>query len=135
MIRHISFALALLLLHSVSAEAEDEQARLIGECDRLAASDLDPDRPASVSGVPLALVDTNAALHACEAAVQAAPDDRRIIYELGRTYDLVKEYDKARRYYERADALGSLAATNNLGALYKYGRGVAIDPNKARQFF
>jgi TPR repeat protein len=75
------------------------------------------------------------AVPACEAAVKAAPGDARMIFQLGRAYAAAKAYDKARELYEQADALGHGLATNNLGALYADGWGVARDLAKARSYY
>ena len=84
---------------------QDDAAHIIAECDRLAASELDRDRPLSVVGVPLASLDASAGIRACEAAVKIAPDNRRIIFELGRAYHVAKDYVEARAQYHRAVAL------------------------------
>jgi len=102
----------------------DDKTLAIANCDRLAASNLDPERPASVPGVPVADLKPNLAIPACGVALKFAPDDRRIIYQLGRAYAQAKNYEKARELYERADALGHALATNNLANLYENGSGV-----------
>jgi tetratricopeptide (TPR) repeat protein len=102
------------------------------ECDRLAASDIDPERPLSVPGVLVSALGAPAAT-ACQAAVQIAPDNRRLLFQLGRAYDALKDYEKARAQYIRADALGHLIAANNLGILYDRGAGGPHDPAQARR--
>jgi TPR repeat protein len=107
----------------------DDKVLAIANCDRLAASNLDPERPVSVPGISVAELKPNLAVPACEAALKVAPDDRRIVFQLGRAYAQAENYEKARELYERADALGHALATNNLGALYADGKGV--EPNLA----
>jgi hypothetical protein len=118
-------AFATLALGS-SAQAQngaqqDGVQQVIDECDRLAASDVDPERPASVPGVPPDAVQASVAVPRCEAAVMAAPGNRRVIFQLGRVYQVAKDYEKARAQYVRADALGHLVAANNLGMLISRG--------------
>src|SRR6516164_8244449 len=82
------------------AYAQGDKTRIIAECDRLAASDIDPDRPSSIAGIPVSAIDATTAVPACEAAVAAAGEDRRIIFQLGRTYGQAKAYEKARAQYQ-----------------------------------
>ena len=80
-------------------------------------------------------IDAKAAVPACEAAVKPAPDDRRILYQLGRAYNAAKDYENARTVLAKADALGHVLATNNLGALYADGNGVKADLDEARRLY
>jgi hypothetical protein len=114
---------------------QDDNTRLIAEWDRLAASDIDPDRPASIPGVPTNLVDGTAAVPDCEAAAKVAANDRRIIFQLGGAYFAAKDYENARAQYRRADELGSLMATNNLGHLVTAGLGGPPGLVEGRQLF
>jgi TPR repeat protein len=113
----------------------DDKALAIVNCDRLAASNLDPERPASVPGISVADLKPNRAVPACEAALKVAPDDRRIMFQLGRAYVQAENYDKARVLYERADALGHALATNNLGAMHANGNGVETNLTEARRLY
>jgi hypothetical protein len=74
----------LLVLVLACSQAQANPARLILECDRLAASNIDQDRLASVPGVPPNAIDATVAVPACEAAAKVAPEDRRILFQLGR---------------------------------------------------
>jgi hypothetical protein len=132
-------AFATLALGS-SAQAQngaqqDGVQQVIDECDRLAASDVDPERPASVPGVPPDAVQASVAVPRCEAAVMAAPGNRRVIFQLGRVYQVAKDYEKARAQYVRADALGHLVAANNLGMLISRGLGGERDLAEARRLY
>jgi TPR repeat protein len=132
-------AFATLALGS-SAQAQngaqqDGVQQVIDECDRLAASDVDPERPASVPGVSLGAVQASVAVPRCEAAVMAAPGNRRVIFQLGRVYQVAKDYEKARAQYVRADALGHLVAANNLGMLISRGLGGERDLAEARRLY
>jgi uncharacterized protein len=123
------------LVTAMPLQAQDQAGGSIAECDRLAASELDPDRPATVPGVPIFALEAATAVPACEAAVKVAPKNRRIMFELGRAYQVAKDYEKARLQYGRAEALGSVVAANNLATLFDQGLGGAKDPAKAKQLF
>jgi tetratricopeptide (TPR) repeat protein len=112
-----------------------EMAAAIAGCDRLAASDLDLERPSSIPGVALAAVNPRAAVPACEAAVKAAPAQRRMLFQLGRAYEAAKDYDTAREHYARASELGHALAINNLGAMFAGAKGVPRDPVQARRLY
>ena len=86
--------------------AESAASIAIAQCNGLAASPLDSERPKSVAGVPVGAINATAAVTACMAAVRAAPEDRRMLYQLGRAYDAAKDYAKARDFYARAAELG-----------------------------
>lgn len=132
-------ALVTLALGS-SAQAQngaqqDGVRQVIDECDRLAASDVDPERPALVPGVPVGAVQASVAVPRCEAAVIAAPGNRRVIFQLGRAYQAAKDYEQARAQYVRADALGHSVAANNLGTLISRGLGGERDFAEARRLY
>src|ERR1700694_3869465 len=95
MVRLFLSAMAFAVI-ATAAGAQDETARIVGECDRRAASNLDPQRPATVQGVPVDAIDPKAAIPACEAALKVVPDDRRIMFQLGRAYAKAQNYEKAR---------------------------------------
>ena len=124
-----------LSIDYVTAEVQDDKASIIAQCDLLAASDLDSERPASVPGVPPNEIDVKMAVPACEAAVKVAHDDRRIIFQLGRAYATAKQFEQALVQYIRADELGSLLAANDLGTLYKRGLGGPPDLIEARRHY
>lgn len=58
--------------------------RQIDDCDRLAASDNDPARPPEVPGIPLAKIDFDAAIPACEKSIQRNARVARFLFNLGR---------------------------------------------------
>jgi serine/threonine-protein kinase len=104
-------------------------------CDAAAASPFDKDRPHSITAIPSDKIDPSIAVPACEAAAKAAPDDGRMLFQLGRSYGAAKDYEKAMAAYRRADELGIALATNNIGALYSDGLGVKEDKAEARTWF
>jgi TPR repeat protein len=126
---------ASAFLKHLDVQARQATAIAVVQCDRLAASDLDPQKPATIPGVPVSALNPKLAVPACEAAVKAAPGDARTIFQLGRAYAEAKSYEKARANYEQADALGHALATNNLGALYEDGWGVERDLAQARRLY
>jgi TPR repeat protein len=99
----------------------------VTDCDRLASSTYDRDRPDGVPGVLQDKIDAKAAIPACEAALKAAPNDPRIMFQLGRAYAAGNNFDGAFKQYSAAHAKGNVNATVNLGAFYLTGRGVAED--------
>lgn len=114
-----------------AAYAQDGTFALI--CDQTAASPLDDSRPANIPGVPADKVDPKIAIPACEAAAREAPDDPRILFQLGRAYGAAKAYESARESYAKADAAGYALATNNLAVLYSDGLGVPADHARAQR--
>ena len=107
------------------------------DCDRLAASSVDPSRPQGVAGVTGDAIDWEKAVPACRAALQTYPKDPRLSTALARALERSgngSEQEIADLYRE-ADAAGNLAATSYLAALYEEGRGVEADPAKARELY
>jgi TPR repeat protein len=125
--------LAGLLL--APAHAQPDAAQLIAECDRLAASDMDATRPASVPGVATPSIDASAALKACVAAAKAAPADARILFQLGRALHAARQPDKARAAYQFADKRDHAGAAVNLGIQFANGTGGPRDLSEARRLY
>jgi uncharacterized protein len=75
------------------------------------------------------------AVHVCEQALRASPDDARVHLFLGRAYHAAKTYDKSFQHFQKAADLGEVAAINELGAAYASGSGVKQDYAKAKEFF
>jgi uncharacterized caspase-like protein len=108
---------------------------LVTDCDRLAASPLDPQRPKSIAGVRFGQIDIVPALTACNAAMTQYPEVARFAYQQARVAEGQKDYAVARQLYEKAAAMGSVTAMNNLGAIYSVGNGVPQDYAEARKWF
>jgi len=121
------FAAIIITVWCVFPARAQSQQGTAADCDRLAASPFDSTRPAGVAGVLQDKIDAKSAILACEAALKAAPNDHRIMFQLGRSYAADNNYDAAFKQYTAATAKGDLSATVNLGALYLTGRGVAKD--------
>jgi uncharacterized caspase-like protein len=98
---------------------------LIGACDQLAAAPEDPDRPPAIKGVELNQISSPRAIPACQAAVQAEPGNRRALFQLGRGFAAGGAYSEARRWYEKAAALGNAVAMRGLGFLNDTGQGMS----------
>lgn len=127
MLRVFATFAALLALYPLSAKAQDASAALIAICDQAAASPLDKNRPADVAGVVPDKIEPKIAIPACEAALKAAPNDPRIMFQLGRAYFAAKAYESARTQYAKADEIGYPLAANNLASIYGDGLGVVAD--------
>jgi TPR repeat protein len=119
--QRIAIALGMALL-SPAAFAQVNTARLIADCDRLAASDLDSDRPAAVPGVAFQAVDGKAAVAACLAAAKAAPAEARIVYQLGRALEADKKIENAMKAYELADSFGYAIGSYGLAVIFERNR-------------
>lgn len=119
------------ILPSVTGKKKTVQDDLTDECDRLTAADFDQDLPAGVKRVFFDDIDLSRAIPACERAMEAHPDDRRMIFQLARAYHVAKRYDEATPLYDRAAAMGSVAAMNNIGAQYADGVGRPRDYGQA----
>jgi TPR repeat protein len=105
------------------AQNQDTTAALVLACDQAAASPTDKDRPVGLAGVPSGRLDSQNAIAACEAAAAAAPDNPRIIFQLGRAHAAAKADESARAYFSKASDLGYAAAQASLGLFYAIGRG------------
>lgn len=82
-------------------------------CDVQAADQLDPD------GVGLARyaneIEPQAAVQACQAAVEREPQNGRFHYQLGRALNAMRQYDAARAEWDTARALGHARASYAIG--------------------
>jgi TPR repeat protein len=101
-------------------------------CDAAASARFDADRPTAATPVDLAKIDSAKAIAACEAAVAAAPTDRRQIYQLGRAYLAAKTYPKALDAFKKASDMGSAMAMSDLASMNEAGLGTPKDANAAR---
>ena len=60
---------------------------------------------------------------ASQEAAAAAPENPRILFQLGRAYAAAKADESARAYFQKASDLGYPPAQANLGTFYTFGRG------------
>jgi TIR domain/Sel1 repeat len=105
------------------------------DCDRLAASPYDKDRPKGVTGVlDIETIDPSAG-PACDDAMRRHPDVSRYIYESGRVAVARRETERAAGLFDAAIAKGNVSANAALGVLYLNGEGVTRDYDRARRLF
>ena len=110
-----------------------ERSPVVTTCDRLAAS---PSDTLAVAGpVDWEDIDADRALPACRAAVEADPDNPRLLYQLGRVLGSMERSAEAARWYEEAAEFDHPVAMNNLGVAYERGRGVAQDYGRALELY
>lgn len=102
------------------------------DCYLLAA---EPGAIPGYQGVGYKRIDASRALTACAQAVNEEPDNGMLIDFLARAQDAAKNYDEARKGYEKAAALGNTYALTNLGWFYIYGTGVERDKARGRKLF
>ena len=117
--------------------------RPISDCDRLAASDLDPARPPEVPGVAFENIDAEQAIPACNKAIEQNPRIARLLYNLGRAYLRLSnmpglDADKAtaairqaRLNYDDARRRGYVSALYDLAVLTESGAGGDVDEQEA----
>jgi hypothetical protein len=118
-----------------TAASDPLRLNLVTDCDRLASSPEDPQRPPGVGGTLPDKIDIVPALTACNAAMRQYPDVVRFVYQAGRIAYAQKDYVVARQLYEKAAAAGSPSAMINLGYLYEAGYGVPQDYAAARMWY
>ncbi len=116
--------LSLVLITAAFAEAAFAQD-IVTDCDRYAASRLDPRRKAA--GVELDKIDFALAVPACEDAVRQFPDGMRLAYQLGRAYERANKLTAAVERYRKAADQNYAAAQLALAELYATGQGIARD--------
>ena len=104
------------------------------ECDRLAASPADKDRPAGVVGIDQEKMDALAAVGACEAAIKKHPEIARFYFQQGRAVWTLKSYKQGYELFKKASDLGSGIAAYDLGVIYSNGLGLEKDEVKARSW-
>jgi uncharacterized protein len=108
---------------------------LVTDCDRLAASPFDLQRPREVAGVATGKIEIQPAARACDEAMQRYPDVARFAYQAGRVADARGDYAGERAFMEKASALGSAPAMNSLGLIHHVGLGVKQDFAEARRWY
>ena len=114
---------------------DDDSEMLVDSCDSDANADHDTDR---VPGA-LAVLDRDVkpvkAIADCKRALAKYGDNRHLAYNLGRAYELNKDYATARAIYQQAADAGNGAAMYGMGNLYFAGEGVNKDPAQAAAWF
>jgi TPR repeat protein len=115
--------------------AEQAKFAVVTDCDRLAASPYDDDRPNGVAGTLDHTKIQLAATAACDDAMRRYPDVARFVYQAGRAALARPDYAKALELFRAAIDKGSVAAFTGLGAMYAGGFGVVQDYGEARKLF
>ena len=105
--------------------AESETDAPVTDCDKYAASPLDPERKAE--GVSSDKVNADLAIPACESVVAKYPKSVRLMFQLCRAYYRKKDFISAAIQYRKAAELGYLSAQINLSYVYSRGEGAAKD--------
>jgi TPR repeat protein len=104
----------------------------VTDCDLYAASDFDIQSP--VLGTPFNRIDPKLAIPACIEALSNDPNSARLNFQLGRTYDANKEFEKALEFFQKAAAANFALAEVNLGSLYFNGQGAIKDLSEAAKW-
>jgi len=118
-----------LLVLAFALSSAQGQTLSVTDCDRLAAAPLDLDR--ITEGVASSLLDHEASLAACRAALEADPENPRLLFQMGRVLDFSDADDEAALYYRRAIGHDYTAAYAYLAYQYDNGDGVKEDVAEA----
>jgi tetratricopeptide (TPR) repeat protein len=102
-------------------------------CDLLAASPSDPQK--TVLGVSYEKLNVTQAVPACKQAVEMNPRVGRLWFQYGRALEKANKLPDAIVAYQEAIKLNSGAANNNIGELYRDGKGFQKDLKKAEEYF
>ena len=97
------------------------------ECYALAT---EPGSEPKVAGVLFADIQVRKAIDVCTRAVEQDPRDSMLSNMLGRAYDMDRNYEQARRWYQKAVDLGNSYAYSNMAWLAIYGNGEPQDMQK-----
>jgi len=105
----------------------------IKECDQLAASPLDPQK--QTAGLSFNKINPNLAIPACKKAIEENSQLARLWFQYGRALEKANRLPDAIQAYQEAAKLKSGVAHNNIGELYRDGKGFQKDLNKAEEYF
>lgn len=103
------------------------------DCDHLAASPLDPQKQSP--GIAYDKLNANLAMPACKAAIAENPKVARLWFQYGRALEKANKLPDAIAAYLEAAKLNSGSAYNNIGELYRDGKGFQKDFKKAEEYF
>ncbi|GEM_PF-3666611 len=115
----------------INARIPADGQREINSCDRFAALASDPSKPKHVPGITFKQVDALIAIDVCSQAIDNSPQTERFKYQLGRAYDIQKNYDQAVQWYKAAAEDGHAIAQFTLGWIYLYAEWIDHDRDKA----
>jgi hypothetical protein len=124
------------------APPDGPTAKAIVECDTLAATMADQQRPSSIPGVRDEMIDVGRAWQPCQAAASArdlarfgAVTTARIHFELGNLLYKKQLYPDAAKHLEIAVGQGYAIAQDLLGVFYTQGWGVTKSYSEAARLF
>ena len=90
----------------------------------------EPGSEPNFPGVLFADIPVSKAIDACTRATEQDPRDSMLYDMLGRAYDMDRNYEQARRWYQKAVDLGNSHAYSNMAWLAIYGNGEPQDMQK-----
>jgi hypothetical protein len=102
-------------------------------CDTIAASPSDPER--ATAGVTIGVLEGEAGVKACRAALAKYPNTPRFEFQLARSLHKVGDYAEAARLYKSLVERGYFAALVNYGWLLNNGQGVGRDEKAAVRLY
>lgn len=124
----VGILLPVVMVATAAANVGDVGSR----CDELASADSDGGRKIVRSED----IDANAAMPACDWAVQTYPNEPRYSVQLGRAYEKAGSAEAAMDAYAKAEKQGSAAAAYLMGLIYLEGKGsFAKNPVTASTWF
>lgn len=108
---------------------------VVQDCDRLAATPRDPDRPDLDMSVEYSDLEGQKVISECLEDIAEWPDTRRFYAQLARGYHKSGNHNEAFKAAMTGARLGSAQAMGFVGALYKSGGPVPRDANEALRWF
>ncbi len=97
-----------------------QSSTTVTDCDRFAAHSSDPDKVAD--GLDSKDIDKAKAIAACRAAIAVAPDNARLLYQLGRVLFYDKQFEEGFAILKKSAALQHRQAQFVVGYLYVGGQ-------------
>ncbi|MCB1445635.1 MAG: SEL1-like repeat protein [Rhizobiaceae bacterium] len=120
----VSTSIADAITFRPNVKSQTADAR---ECYALAG---EPGSEPNFPGVLFADIQIRKAIDVCTRAVEQDPRDSMLYDMLGRAYDMDRNYEQARRWYQKAVDLGNSHAYSNMAWLSIYGNGEPQDMQK-----
>jgi len=102
-------------------------------CDKLAGNPFD--NSLNTSGVKLSDIVPEKAIKSCRAEYLKNPNNIRVIYQLGRSYQAKKNFQSALKYYNLSCNKRFGLACNALGIAYYLGEGVSESNANAMHYY
>lgn len=126
-------SLSLASMATVSHAAASPERASDSECDTIAALRLPFASTTEVHEIKEP--DWARGVTVCEEEVYAHPGEMRLVYQLARSQDHIKNYMEALRNYKAVVDAGYKEAMVDLGAMYYYGHGVVQNYQTAFDYF